>query len=362
MKQGIIYRGEGMFNYQGWPSVCRDENGVLYAAWSGGRMAHVCPIGKNFLSTSTDGGETWSCPAIANDSPMDDRDAGITYLGGGRMLLSWFTLPIKRVQSDAPGQKRGRSERFGAALDALAAVPEDYAPEKVQVGSFVRISGDYGRTWAPQIRVPVTAPHGPVLTASGRLLYLGKIYIGNSTVAPAEDDDRIALYESFDGGESWELVSFVPVPEGYGLNTVHEPHIAELPNGDLLASVRFHAPFTTYFCRSADGGKTWSAPLSLGTNASPPHLLVLKDGRVLITYGRRCAPYGIVAQISDDNGATWGEELYLSHADCGDLGYPASAQLDDGSIVTVYYQRCPGDIDTSIMYTKWTVDEMPAGK
>ena len=87
MKQGIIYRKtDGPFRYQAWPSVCCDENGVLYAVCSGHRVAHVCPFGKNLMFTSHDGGETWSPPIIVNDTRLDDRDAGITYLGNGKMI------------------------------------------------------------------------------------------------------------------------------------------------------------------------------------------------------------------------------------------------------------------------------------
>ena len=46
---GIVGRQSGMFSYQGWPTVCRDENGILYAACSGHRVAHVCPFGVNYL-------------------------------------------------------------------------------------------------------------------------------------------------------------------------------------------------------------------------------------------------------------------------------------------------------------------------
>ena len=36
----------------------------------------------------------------------------------------------------------------------------------------------------------------------------------------------------------------------------------------------------------------------------PPHLLVLSDGRLLCSYGRRTAPFGQRAMISAD-GITW---------------------------------------------------------
>ena len=49
------------------------------------------------------------------------------------------------------------------------------------------------------------------------------------------------------------------------------------------------------------------------------------------------------ACISTDNGETWlvDEEIVLSNAvpqGAGELGYPATAQLPDGSLWTVYYQ------------------------
>ena len=51
IKKGIVYRAtEGPFRYQAWPSVCQDENGVLYAACSGHRSSHVCPFGKTMIS------------------------------------------------------------------------------------------------------------------------------------------------------------------------------------------------------------------------------------------------------------------------------------------------------------------------
>jgi hypothetical protein len=37
----------------------------------------------------------------------------------------------------------------------------------------------------------------------------------------------------------------------------------------------------------------------------------------------------------------------------GDLGYPSSVELSDGSILTVYYQKQAGDKFCSILYTKW---------
>ena len=73
----------------------------------------------------------------------------------------------------------------------------------------------------------------------------------------------------------------------------------------------------------------------------PPHLFVLKDGRTVCTYGRRTAPYGERACISND-GTTWdiAHEIILRDDNAGyDLGYPASIETSPGEILSVYYQK-----------------------
>ena len=68
-------------------------------------------------------------------------------------------------------------------------------------------------------------------------------------------------------------------------------------------------------------------------------MIKLLDGRVLMTYGRRVTPWGILGMISNDDGKTWDESnRILLTADSGaDHGYPSSIQREDGTIVTVYY-------------------------
>ena len=57
MKYSIISRNaDSLFPYQGWPTVARDDKGVLYVAASSHRLGHVCPFGKNYLYKSLDEG------------------------------------------------------------------------------------------------------------------------------------------------------------------------------------------------------------------------------------------------------------------------------------------------------------------
>ena len=100
-KTGLVYRREsGPFNYQAWPTVTADENGVLYAVWSGNRVNHIDVFAKTYLSKSYDNGETWSLPQIINDSYLDDRDAGICYLGNNKFIISYFSHDINMYLND----------------------------------------------------------------------------------------------------------------------------------------------------------------------------------------------------------------------------------------------------------------------
>ena len=275
-KEGIVYRAEGIpFRYQGWPTVARDEDGNLYAACSGYRSSHICPMGKNLLFISRDGGERWSCPLVINDTWFDDRDAGLTYLGGGRMLMTYFhndhELYTGRWREgtlkEADDTARGAVE---AILDSYPSLPLEEGAE----GAFVKISDNYGLNWSDSIPVPISAPHGPVLTRSNRLLYLGR--------RMGVEGDHIDLYESFDQGESFDFVSTVPDNPEIDIAKPYEPHIVELPDGTLVGAIRIERiepgktkELTIYMTYSYDGGKSFTVPTPTGINGTPPHLLLL---------------------------------------------------------------------------------------
>lgn len=360
LKKGVVYRAtETPFRYQGWPSVTVDENGNLYAVFSGYRSSHVCPMGKTVMCVSCDGGELWSCPIIVNDTVYDDRDAGITYLGDGKMVLSWFHNNPEYYFG--PWREKVINNAEPEAIHAVEGMLKYYEERFAKGGdvaaSFTKVSDDYGMSWHSKTEIPVSAPHGAVYTKSGRLLYVGKNtkgrieFVGKLQFNSADT----VLYESFDNGVSWQYVSTIPIEDVMIRKSAYEPHIAELADGTLFVAIRIgeKEDFTIYTTRSTDGGKTWSQLAETGICGSPPHLLVLSDGNLLLSYSRRLPPLGSRARISTDGGATFGEEFILSDTWHNDHGYAATAELPDGTFVTVYYERYGDDSKTSILYTKW---------
>ncbi|MHC4887096.1 MAG: sialidase family protein, partial [Planctomycetota bacterium] len=77
--------------YIGWPCVGVLPDGEILVVFSGDRDGHVCPFGKTQLVRSSDSGETWSEPETINDTPLDDRDAGLCVCADGSIVVSWFT-------------------------------------------------------------------------------------------------------------------------------------------------------------------------------------------------------------------------------------------------------------------------------
>ncbi len=351
LEHGKIYHNpNSFFKYCGWPSVCKDEEGTLYAVCSGFRVAHICPFGKTVLFKSFDNGKTWSIPMVINDTYSDDRDAGIICLGGKTMLVSWFSHPtevyLKQYKEGIMNSWHGSA----SVLDMYDTIPAEHG----KGGSFIRISHDGGFSWGETIKVPVSTPHGPVLKKDGTILYFGKEHYSEGEETP----HVISAWESRDSGITWNKLGEVGIPDGTRLDNFHEPHAIELCDGRILGIIRAQdmktAPsFTMYKTFSDDGGKTWSECTPTGISGSPPHLLRHSSGAIILTYARREAPYSERAVISYDEGESWSEEQILSEAKSSDIGYPSSVELSDGSIMTVYYQQYENDDFPSLLYTKW---------
>lgn len=357
--RGIVNRMQGtLFNYQAWPTVTIDEKGTLYAVASGFRVRHVCPFGKTVLYISRDGGNTWTPPMVVNDTYMDDRDAGILYLGNGRLLLSWFTRTAREYLT--PRYEAMMRAAHPAAVGAIFSMLEGYEhlPEGAEeTASYVRLSEDYGVTWSEAVRLPISAPHGPNVCKDGSLVYLGTEHNSHGQLPQGSH----AVYTSLDQGKTWEMTGMFPRP-GWATpeQKFSEPHILQLPDGSLLGAIRIDGdgPFTIATARSFDSGKTWTDPEPTGICGAPPHLMRHSGGALILTYGRREKPYGQRAAVSYDDGKTWMREYVLDTCDHShDLGYATTAELPDGSLITVYYQKCPGDENASILYTKWSLEE-----
>ena len=339
--------------YHGWPTLTRRSNGELLLVCSGGREAHVCPFGRLELMRSNDEGHSWSFPRVLLDSPIDDRDAGVLETSKGTILVTTFTSLAYMSRLSLSTARRPEAEN---------AWPEDMllrwraAHKRVDdterhsiLGSWMIRSTDSGKWWSPPYRCPVNTPHGPIRTSDGRLLYIGS---GSRRESGQINSTGILVYESHDDGQSWDWLADVPPVTGGRQLSYSEPYAAETEDGNLVAHIRFGGltgEKGILQANSCDGGRTWSAPRSIGVRGYPSHLLRLRDGRLLSVYGYRHRPPGIQARISEDQGNSWSNAIILSgDGTSTDVGYPSTVERSDGSLLTVWYELMgswPGDVD-----------------
>jgi len=341
--------------YHGWPTLTRRQNQELILVWSGGRASHVCPFGRVDMMRSRDHGETWSYPRTLIDSSIDDRDAGVLETVRGTLLVTTFTsLAFEPALAAAEGAAASGKPTWQAPrLKRWLAARNRLAPEQrqSQLGTWMIRSTDGGREWSNRFRVPVNSPHGPVQLRDGGLLYAGK--------ALWTPDNRIGVALSEDDGESWNWHATIPTRTGDDHRQYHELHAVETTGGRIIAQIRNHNAQTrneTLQTVSEDGGKTWSEPETTGVWGFPSHLLRLRDGRILMSYGHRRNPIGNQVRLSEDDGQTWSKPIIISaDAESGDLGYPSTVELADGSLLTVWYERRPDNPMAQLRQAHWNL-------
>lgn len=334
--------------YNGWPTVCRRASGQLVVTCSGGREGHVCPFGRVEMMTSDDDGKSWSYPRVLLDGAIDDRDSGVLETAKGTLLVTTFTsLAYEDSLAKANTEKKWPAEQLARWNTVNARIPAE--ARKKELGVWMIRSTDGGVTWSERYDSLVNSPHGPIQLADGRLLYAGK-----DLWRPGE---RVGVCESTDDGQSWRWLADIAPVEGHSHTEYHELHAVESGDGRILVQIRNHNTKharETLQCESSDGGKTWTKPASIGVWGLPSHLLKLRDGRLLMSYGHRRAPLGNQARVSTDQGRTWSEPIILSgDGITGDLGYPSTVELADGTLLTVWYERMKDSPSAVLRQAKW---------
>lgn len=341
-------------SYNGWPTLARRKNGQLWVVCSGGRQAHVCPFGQVVAMTSNDDGKSWTWPRVLSDGPIDDRDAGIVETAKGSLLATTFTSlaykPILKSANAKAGEPGAWAEAQLSAWNAANARLSD-KEQQAALGMWMLRSTDGGIRWSAPYRCLINSPHGPIQLSNGRVLYAGKELW--------KDTSRIGVAESIDDGQTWQWLAEIPTRKGDDHRNYHELHVVEAESGRLIAHIRNHNPKNaseTLQSESKNGGKTWTEPHSIGVWGLPSFLTRLRDGRLLMSYGHRRPPFGNQARISSDEGRSWSDPLTISGDGAGgDLGYPSTVELEDGSLLSVWYEKMRSSSHAVLRQARWKI-------
>jgi hypothetical protein len=329
-----------------WPTLMTLPGGALAAVVRGG-AAHVGLHSRLDLARSADGGRTWT---VSNIIPAcdrcDNRGSAAGAMSDGSIVVGYWECT------------NYRGEKFDTTAGGLSPF-------------FVR-SADGGQTWSPPACL-VVAPlawavfYGRIVTMSD-----GSALMPIYGAMPKEEVCWSAFLRSRDGGRSWGEVSLI----ARGFN---ETSLLAMPDGRVLAFMRCDTgrAVGTWQSESANGGRTWSAPRELtGPHQHPADACLLAGGDVLLTYGNRIGELAVGAMLSRDGGRSWDRPGRVVLADgamtlrgktWGDVGYPSTVQLDDGTIVTMYYRLgskglSPREQEICRQYERDTFERPPASQ
>jgi len=340
--------------YAAWPALVRAPNGDILLAFIRTEQ-HLSPNAAIVTMRSRDQGITWSQPTVAYDTPIDDRECGLTVGPQGTLLLhvwSTFWKSADYTALAAGSYPQPMIERWIKQVDSPA-----YRAGGSFQGSHILVSHDSGLTWSAPLAGPDTI-HGGITLQNGSLL----------VAAYRQEEKSVSIYTAVTPQGPWTLRHLVrsPTPE-----TLHfgEPHVLQLPSGRIIVMIRTdavpyddgRADLVLWETYSDDNGQTWAKPFPTPLWGFPPHLTSLQDGRVLVSYGYRRKPFGERAALSPD-GINWDASQVIVLRDDApnlDLGYPASLEVSPGVLLTVYYQKPaldPADRHrhkTAIMATRW---------
>jgi hypothetical protein len=295
------------------------------AKWRG-KGTHADPTTRTSTLRSRDGGRSWF--SLVTADPAGGNGVAIMQLSDGTVFgnaYHWFFAPMTDQEILA---SRGPND------------PDWIKPQTIGGGLFTFHSLTDGYTWSGfrQVAIPEGWDH---IWAHGGVCELpdGELLLPITGRRHKSDTGRGMVIRSRDRGETWSdpICITDDGPEGMDF---HETRLLLCPSGRILAMHR--TPNGNYWRNvSTDSGRSWSPSEETEIwcgGSSPPDMRLLTDGRVLLSRGYRRKPFGVRCYLSEDEGRTWPREVVLRDDGPGtDVGYPSTAQLDDGQLLTVYY-------------------------
>ncbi|MGC1270084.1 MAG: sialidase family protein [Croceibacterium sp.] len=349
----VVYRREDEFC--SWPYTSgfwRNGEGTLIANFASRTVKYSSGSEINHDALEAGSGSNPKTVTVRS------RDNGLTW-DGANPQIDMLSGPVER----------------GTAPAAALPGPVNYLDPNVLVanaslGGFavkesrgtVRLSKDGGNSWTPPVVLPLdglvstTGIHSTLVRPDGRcLLFMFEVDQNNANRRPL-------VYCSTPDGTQFHFLSYItPKVDVFGQvdgdysgsirfigHRWFYPRGAMLPNGRILCTLRCQRDPTgvmwTEVYASDDGGETWAFLSRVNDWGSPGSLVVMPDGRVVVTYGYRLMPSGIRAVVSEDGGRTWSPELVIRQ-DGGswDLGYPNAWVAGNGEVGVLYYFNSKDD-------------------
>lgn len=326
-------------NYCGWPKLTLMPDGSINLNCHN-RPMHGSPDGYIECWKSLDEGRTFQLAGV----PVwpDPGESRIDEAAGPAWNGDYLTIVDRRTQAQDKSPTLARSNDCGKTFQC--------------VQSHFRLA-TLGHT--------VLMPYGSIIkVGTSRLAF--HFWTPADPSASVDDEHISYVCFSHDDGATWN--DYHVIDRGINETALwffddrHGVAVARLDGGQ---SSRRDGGEGMRLYRTTDGGKTWVYESTVTSQGMlPAHLLQLRNGELLMSYGFRFANlHGVMVSISQDEGRLWSEPNILAHYPSIDSGYPSTIQLKDGSLCTAYY--CSGHQYHDRYHVgmiKWTLNDLVVSK
>lgn len=149
----------------------------------------------------------------------------------------------------------------------------------------------------------------------------------------------VAWVKSTDDCATWNIISIIAsgTPKDFlKAQGYCEPTFAKVKDGSLLCVMRIGSYLPLFQSRSKDGGLTWSKPVEIPglsqteSQSVDPHLLLMKNGTLVLSYGR---PDTRIAISMDGSGYRWDTSLVTYNGVT--TGYTGLIEIRRGKLLQV---------------------------
>ena len=340
------------------PALTKAKDGALVAIADkrGDALGDLPNIITIVSKRSTDGGKTWSDMSIV---AQGDTVAKCGY--GDAVVIA--------------DEVKGNLVAVFSGNNGLWA-----SNEKNLSRTYTSISTDNGKSWNKVVDITDQVyggvygegtRHG-LFTGSGSGIQLKKgTHAGRLMLVVAARNDatwggtmsNYAIY-SDDGGQTWQASKNAACTNG------DEAKVVELPNGNILMSIRNRAKGHRLFSTSTDGGETWSEP-KLNTTILDPAcngdiISYTYKGKNLLLHSLPASPTtreNVTVYVSEDNGETWTPKRCIYK---GYSAYSSLQVLDDGTIGIIVEEgkwdgNLPGEDGFNLGFYRFSIDWLLEG-
>jgi len=316
--------------------------GYIYEEWMGCKGIAV--------ARSTDGGHTWDAPVNLPGtvgSNVNTWDPAVAVAPDGAVYAS-FMLARGGQYYPVVDASFDHGSTFTQSSSLIPPDPKNWGDR-----DFIAVD--------PDGTVYVTWDYGPERTS------LTYICASNGSCAFATGDLNVVMQKSSDGGKTWSKMSYIspgfPASGGDSAPLVVEPdgRIDVLYQGYQITDPTTYTmkPAYSYFTSSPDGGKTWSSPVAVGSQAGTMSL----------------SEWWIDGDIATDAAgnlyASWDTQGTNPDGSANDIGW-LSYSTDHGARWSAPVQVPPDRLNvphimgvtgggSGIAYVSWLSDSNPAG-